>query len=309
MGRFTFGPVPSRRLGFSLGVDLVPRKSCSFDCIYCQVGRSANKEVKRRSFFNPEDIVNEIASEVKRQRNIDVITFSGSGEPTLNLDIGWIIRETKKRLKLPVSVITNSSLLANEKVRFDLGLSDVVLPSLDAVSEDVFLQMNRPHSMIKIDDMIQGLKRFKAEYKGKVWLEIMLVKGINDKPEELEKMRRVIEYIGADKIQLNTVTRPPAEENARGLSSAAVKKICASFGNDAEIICKFKKKAKKVDTPLKFEMVSSILSRRSLTLDDIVRITGITAGEAKNSLQDMEHQGIIRSTRIGGATFYQSAGE
>jgi wyosine [tRNA(Phe)-imidazoG37] synthetase (radical SAM superfamily) len=273
------------------------------------VGKSANKEVERRSFFNPEDIVSEIASEVKQQRHVDVITFSGSGEPTLNLDIGWIIKETKKRLKLPVSVITNSSLLADEKVRFDLGSSDVVLPSLDAVSEDVFLQINRPHPLIKIDDMIQGLKRFKAEYKGKVWLEIMLVEGINNNPDELEKMKRVIEYIGADKIQLNTVTRPPAEQNARGLSSPALKKICASFGNGAEIICKFKKKAQKVDARLESEVVSNILSRRSLTLDDIVRITGVTADEAKNSLQDMEHQGIIRSTRIGGATFYQSAGE
>jgi wyosine [tRNA(Phe)-imidazoG37] synthetase (radical SAM superfamily) len=309
MGRFTFGPVPSRRLGFSLGVDLVPRKRCSFDCIYCQVGKSADREVERRSFFNPEDIVREIASEVKRQRNIDVITFSGSGEPTLNLDIGWIIKETKERVKLPVSVITNSSLLADEKVRLDLGLSDVVLPSLDAVSEDVFVQINRPHSKIKIDDIIQGLKRFKAEYKGKVWLEIMLVKGVNDKTEELEKMKRVIEYIGADKIQLNTVTRPPAEESARGLGSPALKKICASFGDGAEIICKFKKKAKKVDTRLKFEMVSSILSRRSLTLDDIVRITGVTVDEARKSLQDMENQGRIKGARTGGATFYRLAEE
>jgi wyosine [tRNA(Phe)-imidazoG37] synthetase (radical SAM superfamily) len=305
MGRFTFGPVPSRRLGFSLGVDLTPRKTCSFDCIYCQVGKSALKEVERRSFFNPEDIVNEIASEVKLQRNIDVITFSGSGEPTLNLDIGWIIKETKKRLKLPVSVITNSSLLTDEQVRFDLSLSDVVLPSLDAVSEDAFLQINRPHSLIKIDDIIQGLKRFKAQYKGKVWLEIMLVKGINDKPEGLEKMKRVIECIGPDKIQLNTVTRPPAEESAQGLSSAALTKICASFGNGAEIICKFKKKVKKIDTHLKFEMVSSILSRRSLTLEDIVRVTGVTPDEAKKSLRDMENQGRIKSARVGGATFYQ----
>jgi wyosine [tRNA(Phe)-imidazoG37] synthetase (radical SAM superfamily) len=305
MDRFTFGPVPSRRLGFSLGVDLVPRKRCSFDCIYCQVGKSANKEVERRNFFNPEDIVNEIVSEVKRQRNIDVITFSGSGEPTLNLDIGWIIKETKNRVKLPVSVITNSSLLADEKVRFDLSLSDFVLPSLDAVSEEVFLQINRPHPLIKINDIIQGLKRFRAEYKGKIWLEIMLVKGINDGPDELEKIRGMIEYIGADKIQLNTVTRPPAEENARGLSSAALKKICASFGEGAEIICKFKKKTRKVDACLESEAVSNILSRRSLTLDDIVRITGVTVNEAKKSLQDMENQGRIKGARIGAATFYQ----
>ena len=309
MGRFTFGPVPSRRLGFSLGVDVVPRKYCSFDCIYCQLGKSANKEVERRSFFNPEDIVNEIASEVKRQRNIDVVTFSGSGEPTLNLDIGWIIKETKERLNLPVSVITNSSLLADEKVRFDLSLSDVVLPSLDAVSEDVFLQINRPHSLIKINDIIQGLKHFKTEYKGKVWLEIMLVKRINDNLDELEKIKRVIKDIGADRIQLNTVTRPPAEDNVRGLSSTALKKICASFGDVAEIICKFKKKTKKVDARFESEVVSNILSRRSLTLDDIVRITGVTVNEAKRSLQDMENQGRIKGARIGGATFYQLTDE
>jgi wyosine [tRNA(Phe)-imidazoG37] synthetase (radical SAM superfamily) len=309
MSSFTFGPVPSRRLGFSLGVDVLPGKYCSFDCIYCQVGKTTNKEVERNSFFDPEKIVGEITSESKRLGNIDVITFSGSGEPTLNCDIGWLIKETKKRLGLPVSVITNSSLLLDKKVRSDLYLADVVLPSLDAVSEDIFRYINKPHFQIEIDGIIEGLKRFRAEYKGKIWLEIMLIKGINDVPDELEKMKEVIKYIGADKIQLNTVTRPPAEETARGLSNTALKKICASLGEGSEIICKFEKRTKKGCIHLQSEMVSDILSRRSLTLDDIVRITGVTVRVAKKGLQNMEAEGKIKTTHIGGAIYYRKAEE
>jgi wyosine [tRNA(Phe)-imidazoG37] synthetase (radical SAM superfamily) len=309
MGKFTFGPVPSRRLGFSLGVDVIPRKYCSFDCIYCQVGKTTNKEVERKSFFDPEDIVSEIVSESRRLANIDVVTFSGSGEPTLNSDLGWMIKETKRRLKLPVSVITNSSLLPDKKVRFDLYSADVILPSLDAVSEDIFGYVNKPDPLIKIDGIIEGLKRFRVEYGGKIWLEIMLIKGINDSPDELEKMKKVTKLINPDKIQLNTVTRPPIEETARGLSNAMLKKICASFGDRSELICKFEKRVKKGDICLQTEMVSNILSRRSLTLDDIVRITGIPAFEAKKGLWNMEAEGKIKSTCIGGTMFFQKVEE
>ncbi len=309
MSKFTFGPVPSRRLGFSLGVDIIPRKYCSFDCIYCQVGKTTDKEIERRSFFDPKAIVDEIVSESKQRNNIDVVTFSGSGEPTLNADIGWMIRETKKRLKLPVCVITNSSLLFDEKVRSDLNAADTVLPSLDAVSGEAFESINRPHPEITIDKVIEGLRLFRAAYKGKMLLEIMLVKGANVAPEELEKMRLVIEGICPDKIQLNTVTRPPTEETASGVSRVALKKACAFFGDRCEIICKFEKKPRRDAGYLQADSLSDILSRRSLTLDDVVKITGITTKEARKTLQQLEGEGKIKSTSVGSRLFYQKVRE
>ena len=309
MGKFTFGPVPSRRLGFSLGVDVVPKKYCTFDCVYCQVGKTTEKGLERKRFFDPEEIVDEIISETKRLSNIDIVTFSGSGEPTLNPDIGWMIKETKKLLKLPICVITNSSLLFDEKVRLDLDKSDLILPSFDAASEEVFRSVNRPHPAIDVDKMVEGLKRFRAGYKGKFWLEVMLIKGLNDTQEELQLIGKAVKLIGADKVQLNTVTRPPTEETARALGLTALEKISGSFGDHCEIICRFEKKVKKVDTQKQFEAILNTLSRRALTLDDIVRITGVTTKEAKKELRNMEVGGMIRSTLVGGTIFYQKVEE
>ena len=162
MAKFVFGPVPSRRLGFSLGVDIIPSKYCCFDCIYCQIGKTTNKEITRKSFFDPYKIIDEVIEKVKKTSHIDYISFSGSGEPTLNADIGIMIEEIKKITKIPISVITNGALLYQDDVRKDLMLADIVLPSLDAVSEDIFRYVNRPHSALEPDTIIRGLKRFSA---------------------------------------------------------------------------------------------------------------------------------------------------
>ena len=176
MKEFVFGPVPSRRLGFSLGVDIIPRKYCSFDCIYCQVGKTTQKEVERRSFSDPGLIVKQVVERVEEGRRIDFISLSGSGEPTLCADIGEIIRELKRKTSIPLAVITNGSLLFREDVRRDIAAADVVLPSLDAAEDVVFERINRPHPALSFTRLVEGLKAFRRGYKGKIWLEIMLDK-------------------------------------------------------------------------------------------------------------------------------------
>ncbi|MCX5811010.1 MAG: radical SAM protein [Proteobacteria bacterium] len=304
MGKFTFGPVPSRRLGFSLGVDIIPRKICTFDCIYCQIGKTTNQEIKRGSFFDAYEIVEEIINKAKQLSHIDHITFSGSGEPTLNSDIGWMIREIKKNLDVPVAVITNGSLLNDKEIRDNLSMADVVLPSLDAASEDIFRYINRPHTLIELSTIIEGMKKFRDTYTGNIWLEIMLIKNVNDSIEELGRLKKIVEYLGVEKVQLNTVIRPPTDNTIDGINHAELDRISKYFGYGCEVICNFEKEVKKNVEDNWSEMVLDILKRRPLTLNDIVKITGIPEHRVKSSLSLMEVEGKIKQFHFEDNIFY-----
>jgi len=304
VSRYVFGPVPSRRLGFSLGVDIIPGKYCCFDCIYCQIGKTTNHEIERKSFFDPYKIVSEVIEKVNTSDHIDYITFSGSGEPTLNSDLGLIIDEIKRSVDIPISVITSGALLSQEDVRKDLSGVDVVLPSLDAVSEDIFRYINRPHLMIEIQSIISGLELLRRDYRGRIWLEIMLVKDINDDKEELRKIKEVIGSIRADKVQLNTVTRPPSEEITGRLTREELEEVCEFFGDTCEIISTFEKPPVQHEEKEWSKTVLDILKRRSLSLDDIVKITGISFYKAKNRLKLMENEGHIKSYYFHDTIYY-----
>lgn len=299
-----FGPVPSRRLGFSLGVDIIPAKYCSYDCIYCQIGKTTNKEIERRVFFDPYIIINEVMDKIAQAQPVDFITFSGSGEPTLNADLGMLISELKKNTQIPVAVITNGSLMYQDDVRRDLLEADVILPSLDAVSEDIFRYINRPHSLLEIDKIINGIKLFRKEYAKEIWLEIMLIKNINDDPDELKRMKEILTDIGADRVQLNTVTRPPSEESTDKLQDRELSRVCKFFGSACEIICSFERTAEIPSQAQWTKIILETLKRRPLTLEDIVKTTNMSYFQAKNKLKDMEERGLIKSYFFDENIFY-----
>ena len=307
MSKHVFGPVPSRRLGFSLGVDPIPRKYCNFDCIYCQVGKTTRTESERRSFFDRQELVVEVLQHLERAKAVDVITFSGSGEPTLNEDLGWMTRELKRRTERPIAVITNGSLLHREDVREDLSFADIVLPSLDAVTEETFTRINRPHPSISIDDMVKGLQTFRSAYKGKIWLEIMFAREVNDGPDELERFRKVLEGIAVDKIQLNTITRPAPGEGARPLDASMLARISRMFGNRCEVIAGFDKRSEALGIDDWVARVLDILERRALTIDDVASVTGIARDEAADRLTRLESQQLLQTVRQGDILFYVHA--
>lgn len=207
---FAYGPVPSRRLGRSIGVSPIPPKTCSYSCVYCQLGRTNHLQVKRESFYPKEEILNDIRKVIENAP-ADYVTFVGDGEPTLCKDLGWLIHESKKEFSLPIAVITNGSLLYREDVRNDLEESDIVLPTLDAGTQEIFKEINRPHKKITFDKMLKGLIDFRKEYPGKIWLEVMLVKNLNDTKEALKRTRTAIKKIGPDRVYIVTPIRPPAE--------------------------------------------------------------------------------------------------
>ncbi len=207
---YVYGPVPSRRLGRSLGVSPIPPKTCSYSCVYCQLGRTTQLRAGRKSFFPKEDILAEIVESAPKD-GTDYVTFVGDGEPTLNKDLGWLIQRTKEELHLPVAVITNGSLLFKEDVREDLSQADVVIPTLDAGNERLFRIVNRSHRSISFKNMLQGLIDFRREYSGQIWIEVMLIKDLNDTTMELQGIKQAIDMINPDRVYVLIPIRPPAE--------------------------------------------------------------------------------------------------
>lgn len=211
--KYVYGPVPSRRLGKSLGIDPLPPKTCNFQCIYCQLGKTTIFRNERKNFFPKDDIAREMKKAIKKnENNIDYITFVGSGEPTLYKDLKYLILKAKELSTKHTCVITNGSLMYDSDVKEALMLADVVLPTLDAGEEKSFIKINRPHPRIKYDTMVQGLIDFRKEYDGKFWIEIMVMKGINDSKEELLKIKEKIDLIKPDRIDINVPIRPPVEK-------------------------------------------------------------------------------------------------
>jgi wyosine [tRNA(Phe)-imidazoG37] synthetase (radical SAM superfamily) len=305
--RYLYGPVPSRRLGSSLGIDLVPRKICTYDCIYCQIGKTTQKTLIRKEYVPVKEVLGEVRLFLKEESSsIDHLSLSGSGEPTLHSKIRQIIREIKEVSSIPVAVITNGSLLYDEKVREDLLQADIILPSLDAGSYEIFMRINRPHPDLSIEKVIQGLVEFRKAFKGQIWLEILFCKGVNDKPEELKKMKEVIESIQPDLIHLNTVVRPPSEEWVLTLDKAEMERIKDFLGKKAEIISEFDRHLLPIPEQNLKEKILKILKRRPLSLADLSIKMGIFPGELEQSISLLVKEGDIR-IRVFGDTIYYEA--
>ena len=210
--KYLFGPVPSRRLGISLGVDLVPHKVCSLNCVYCEVGRTTNLTIERKEYIPLQDILDELKHYLDKGPKLDYITFSGAGEPLLHNGIGKVISFIKDNYpQYKLAILTNSTLLFDEQVRVEIMKIDLLLPSLDAVSDEVFRKLNRPNPKLNNKRIIEGLIQFRKDFTGIIWLEIFIVPGLNDTQEELTSLKKTIESIAPDQVQLNTLDRPGTE--------------------------------------------------------------------------------------------------
>lgn len=299
-----YGPVPSRRLGLSLGIDIVPFKTCTLDCIYCQLGRTTALTLKRKKYIRSSIVLKEIKDFLKTGRKIDYITFAGSGEPTLNSDIGNIITGIKKITDIPVAVITNGTLLFRKAVRNSLFNADLVVPSLDSATLTGFKRINRRHNSLYIKKVIEGITRFRREYEGKIWLEIMLVQGFNDTGKELNLLKKAVALIKPDKVQLNTVVRPPAEKYAARVSRKKMKAIASDFSSKCDVIYDRKWKHKKYFRSLIGESILEVLRRRPVTVDDIVASLGLEKSGVIKNLLILEKTGAIKIKNMNGKLFY-----
>ncbi|HIE27909.1 TPA: radical SAM protein [Candidatus Poribacteria bacterium] len=305
-----FGPVPSRRLGASLGIDLIPYKTCSYDCVYCQLGGTTNKTVERKEYILRDSVITELKSllsslESPRQA-IDYITFSGSGEPTLNSEIGSLLKEFKAITDIPLAVLTNGSLLFQEAVREVLSNADLVVPSLDAVTEEVFQKVNKPHPSLTVEKIIDGIKEFSRSFDGETWLEIMLVKGINDGQEEIERMAEVAAEMKLAKIQLNTVIRPPSEKIALPLNEEEMQQVKEKLGEKAEIIAYFDRKKERIYKGDVENEILAMLQRRPCTIPDISNALSLHINEVIKYIEQMQKNNSVKSITRRDGLYYQA---
>lgn len=273
-----FGPVPSRRLGISLGVDLVPHKVCSMNCIYCEVGRTTNLTIKRGDYIPLKDLMVELKDYLKNEPELDYITFSGAGEPLLHNGIGEIISFIKNKYpQYKLALITNSTLLYDEDVRNDIKDIDLILPSLDAASDLVFRKLNRPAAKLELFDIIEGIIEFKKMFSGEMWLEVFLSPGLNDTEEELALLKKEITRIAPDQVQLNTLDRPGTERGLEPITEKRMNEIADFFKPlPVEVIAKFKSrnKIKSYDTNIESAILETI-SRRPCTAMDLSEMLGV----------------------------------
>ena len=310
--KYIFGPVPSRRLGRSLGIDLVPYKTCTFDCIYCDLGRTTHKTILRQSHVSPREIQGELEIYLSGlDKKPDYVTLSGSGEPTLNTNIGEIIQRIKEITSIPVAILTNSSLLSLDKVRRDLSEADVVLPSLDAITPALFEYINRPHAslgILGIEEIISSLIEFRKQYRGQIWLEILFCRGVNDGNEEVDRFKKVIEKIQPDRVQLNTPFRPPTEDFAFPLTSTKLEQIRKKLGNKAQIISEFAGPlvGGGLDSVKDVEIIN-LVKRRPCTTEDISKALGLRIDEVVKHLDHLTKTGAIRYRMYEHRCYYENA--
>ncbi|MCD4795821.1 MAG: radical SAM protein [Candidatus Cloacimonetes bacterium] len=304
-----FGPVPSRRLGISLGVDLVPHKVCSLNCVYCEVGRTTNLTIERKEYVPLQDILDEIKHYLDQEPELDYITFSGAGEPLLHNGIGKVIsfiKDNYPRYKL--ALLTNSTLLYDEKVRTEIMNIDLLLPSLDAVSDKAFKKINRPNPNLDNKKIIEGLIKFSEIFSGKIWLEVFIVRKLNDTESELKLLKKAIEKISPDQVQLNALDRPGTESWIEPVSESRMKEIADYFKPlPVTIIAKFqsRNKIRSYHKNIEEQIIETI-KRRPCTDQDLSEMLGIHINEINKYLSELLHEGMITSEQQKRGTFFRA---
>ena len=300
-----FGPVPSRRLGRSLGVDLVPFKTCSYDCIYCQLGKTTCKTIRRREWIPLDEILEELKE--KLDSKPDYITLSGSGEPTLYSRLDEIIAGIRSMTNIPVAVLTNGSLLWKKDIRALLMEANLIIPSLDAGSPLLFEAVNRPHPGIPFDAMLGGLKALRNEFHGEYWLEVLLTGGYTAVDAEVRKIAEHVKAIKPDRVQLNTVTRPPAEQFALGVSRECLERFAGFFEPHAEVIADFRAIHSAPDFTAARESVLELVRRRPCSVEDIANGLGIHRNEAVKYVEELLASKSIERVNSDNKTFFRKS--
>jgi len=309
MYKYIFGPVPSRRLGMSLGIDLVPRKVCSLNCVYCEVGETTKLTTERKEYVLCQKVTEELSSYLDNNPAPDFITFSGYGEPTLNLKIGEVLKFIKENYPdIKIAVLTNGTLFFDPFIRQELLEADVVLPSLDAATDQVFQKINRPEEHLTVKKQIEGLLDFKEQFKGELWLEIFILPGYNDTEEEIEALKVLVERIKPNRLQLNTLDRPGAIKGLRPATREELEMIRhkLNFPNAEIISSALSRKKTKVYRDDTESTILETIARRPCTVYDLRNILGLHVNELNKYLGVLQESGKITSEMGERGIFYKT---
>ena len=305
--QYLFGPVPSRRLGVSLGIDLVPHKTCSFNCIYCECGKTTDLTTERAEFYPTDAIIREIDDYLSNQPNLDFITFSGSGEPTLHSGIGRIARHIRENFpEYRMALLTNGSLFTDPAVRAEAADIHVIVPSLDAVSESVFQKIDRPCPSVTAAAVISGLRSLRKEFSGEIWLEIFIIPGLNDTDEELLFLRDAIAEIRPDRVQLNALDRPGIADWITVPTAEEMERIADSLGFPGiEVVGGLSSRSDIASFSQDVhESILGTIRRRPCTMDDLSRILGLHPNEIRKYTDTLLAEGLIGEKTEERGTFF-----
>ncbi len=310
--KYVYGPVPSRRLGRSLGVDTIPPKTCNFSCVFCQLGQTTTFINSRKDFFPPDEILQELRQRVIAigEKHVDYITFVGDGEPTLCRSLGWLINHVKSEFSIPVAVLTNGAILYNKRIREELLAADIILPSLDAGFPKTFKKINRPHPSIHFDRLIEGMIKFSNVYSGQLWLEFMAVRGLNDTKVELNQICSYLDLIKPDRVYINVPIRPPAERWVLPPTPRGLARIQEILKGGFELIHpesgEFKILNKDI-SELK-EEITQIVKRHPMRMDQIEDLLkDMNVEEPEKIILDLEKEGLINRLIYQNKIFFTSA--
>jgi wyosine [tRNA(Phe)-imidazoG37] synthetase (radical SAM superfamily) len=308
---YVFGPVPSRRLGRSLGIDPIPLKTCNWNCVYCQLGRTAPLTGERGNYAPAGQIVEEIhqALETHSSGEVDWITFVGSGEPTLHESLGWMIRQVKAFTSIPVAVITNGSLLYRPVVRDELLVADAVLPSLDAGTDSLYRTINRPHPKFTFDRLLDGLIQFRHSYTGKLWIEAMLVRNLNGSEEALKDLARVLSRVEPDEVHISLPLRPPAEPWVQPADPQGTARAAVILGTVARILPPIPEGVNLSTPGDLLDVVLAVISRHPMEEEELVRtLERRKPGNACMALEMLKASGRAQVVTRFGRRFWSAAG-
>ncbi|HJJ43667.1 MAG TPA: radical SAM protein [Methanocorpusculum sp.] len=304
-----FGPVNSRRLGKSLGIDLLPFKTCSYSCVYCECGHTTSLTTKRTEFFPTEEVIFQLDEILEKRPALDYITFAGSGEPTLSLSLGRVIRHLKTKYpNYRVAVLTNGSLLGDKSVREDLSYADLVIPTLTSTNQKTFERIHQPVFGLAIENIISTMIEFRKEFHGQIWLEIFLIPSVNMEGEELAALREAVRKIRPDRIQLNTLDRPASEDwvtTPETEQLEAVRKYFAELGIPVDVAGSC---CEQPDTHVAgestHEHIRKTLQIRPCTVEDLATMTGLHHHEVAKYLSGLLDEGIVQVQRGKRGVFY-----
>lgn len=301
--KYLFGPVPSRRFGRSLGVDLTPYKTCSHDCVYCQLGRTTHKTVLRKEYAPLQAVLEEISDWLRADGKADYITLSGSGEPTLHVLFGEVIAFIRSNSRIPSVLLTNGSLLYLPEVRHAASGADIVKISLSAWDQSSYVWVNRPHADLRFDQIVDGQRAFRKQFRGEMWMEVFLILGMNSSAADVARISRLAEQIRPNRIHLNTAVRPTAEDFVAPLSREELSALTRIFHPAAEVIAEFQ--AKEGDGRHgSLEKIHGMLERRPCTADDIAQIFGMHMNEVLKYLGKLEREGRVWVRRVDHSLYY-----
>jgi wyosine [tRNA(Phe)-imidazoG37] synthetase (radical SAM superfamily) len=305
---FVYGPVPSRRFGLSLGVDLVPHKICTYDCVYCQLGPTTCRQVERELFVDPDAVVEQVVAALGKGPRPDVITMAGSGEPTLYAGLGEVVAKLKGATAIPILLITNGSLLMRSDVAAEAALCDLVAPDVDAGDDRTFLAINRPHPSLNLEAVLGGIAAFAADHQARTMVEVFIARGVNDSPEAVAGILRAVERVGPGQIHLNTAVRPTPGRDVLAVDEAFLEQLAGRISAPAGVASCYRRSAPPGPGLAGGRDLAARVLRtlrcRPCTLDDLAASLAAQPEALAAAVADLEAAQTVRSELRGGKRYF-----